>query len=283
MRILYHHRTLGDGAEGVHIREIQNALRELGHEVDEVSPVSRPGNAEDPKGKRSAQQSTIGSLKRFLPQSAIDMGYVSYNRVTHRDVTRALKQGAYDLVYSRTAAYSFGDILAAERHRVPVIIEANMIYSGAWARQLGLKLPRVASRIERYVIQKAAGIVTVSQALRKALIDRGVSDDKIIVSPNAIDPKKVQLARTRCTRDEIRQRWNLGGKTVIGFVGSFRSWHGIELMCALIQRVLQQIPAAHFLMIGDDGRVEEVKEAVQRAGQAQRVTSRWSTPSRRDT
>jgi len=37
MRILYHHRTLGDGAEGIHIAEMVNAFRKLGHEVQVVS------------------------------------------------------------------------------------------------------------------------------------------------------------------------------------------------------------------------------------------------------
>ena len=37
MRILYHHRTRGRGAEGVHIRSITDALRARGHEVDILS------------------------------------------------------------------------------------------------------------------------------------------------------------------------------------------------------------------------------------------------------
>ena len=34
MRILYQHRTLGDGAEGIHIIEMVKALQRLGHEVE---------------------------------------------------------------------------------------------------------------------------------------------------------------------------------------------------------------------------------------------------------
>src|ERR1043165_134322 len=38
MRILYHHRTQGRGAEGNHIVSIVGALRALGHHVDVLSP-----------------------------------------------------------------------------------------------------------------------------------------------------------------------------------------------------------------------------------------------------
>ena len=37
MKILYHHRTRGIGAEGAHIRGIVNALREMGHDVKILS------------------------------------------------------------------------------------------------------------------------------------------------------------------------------------------------------------------------------------------------------
>ena len=37
-RILYHHRTQGQGVEGVHIRGMVDSFRKLGYEVDIVSP-----------------------------------------------------------------------------------------------------------------------------------------------------------------------------------------------------------------------------------------------------
>ncbi|MCH8292490.1 glycosyltransferase WbuB, partial [Candidatus Poribacteria bacterium] len=44
MKILYHHRTLGDGAEGIHIREMVEAWRGLGHEVRVVSLIGEQTN-----------------------------------------------------------------------------------------------------------------------------------------------------------------------------------------------------------------------------------------------
>jgi len=41
VKILYHHRTLGDGAEGIHIAEMVNAFRQLGHEVLVIGPRQR--------------------------------------------------------------------------------------------------------------------------------------------------------------------------------------------------------------------------------------------------
>ena len=43
MRILYHHRTLADGAEGIHIAEMVDAFRALGHEVRVMGLGARDG------------------------------------------------------------------------------------------------------------------------------------------------------------------------------------------------------------------------------------------------
>ena len=47
MKFIYHHRTLADGAEGIHISEMVNAFRQLGHEVLVIGPgVKREGGNE---------------------------------------------------------------------------------------------------------------------------------------------------------------------------------------------------------------------------------------------
>ena len=44
MKIIYHHRTQGTGAEGVHISQAVAQLRELGATVEVVSPLDvEPG------------------------------------------------------------------------------------------------------------------------------------------------------------------------------------------------------------------------------------------------
>ena len=44
MKILYHHRTRAEDAQGIHIREMVNAFRELGHQVEVVGMISPEGS-----------------------------------------------------------------------------------------------------------------------------------------------------------------------------------------------------------------------------------------------
>ena len=47
MKILFHHRTLADGAEGIHIEAMVRAFRGLGHEVHIIGLAA---SAEPPVG-----------------------------------------------------------------------------------------------------------------------------------------------------------------------------------------------------------------------------------------
>ena len=69
MRVLYHHRTLAEDGQAVHIRALQQALREEGHEVHEVSLVQQgPGEQTEEKSDASAGRSRwsfVSSLPRL--------------------------------------------------------------------------------------------------------------------------------------------------------------------------------------------------------------------------
>ena len=272
MRVLYHHRTLRDGAEGVHIDEIQSALRDLGHEVFEVSPVSSASPAVEPaKEEYSRRQQRIDQVKKLMPEIAVQAAHIAYNRVTRRDMLRALQSRPVDLVYTRYACFSCGEVMAARARKVPVIVEANLLYSGPWAKQHRLYFPRTASRIERYVMQHAAGIVTVSGAIKDQLVENGVDAAKIIVSPNAINPSKIEDARKLTTRESVRKQYGVDGRVVIGFVGSFRSWHGIDVLLNAIPKVLAAVPDACFLLIGHGDQLDALREKIRAEGWDNRV------------
>ena len=64
MRILYHHRTRGRNVEGVHIRGIVGALREMVHDVRVMSfpgadPETEPEAGSDAASRRPCSTATL--------------------------------------------------------------------------------------------------------------------------------------------------------------------------------------------------------------------------------
>ena len=68
MRVLYHHRTQAEDAQGVHISEIVRAFRELGHEVKMASLADdETAKTTDPASRRSAGSFWKALITRPMP------------------------------------------------------------------------------------------------------------------------------------------------------------------------------------------------------------------------
>jgi glycosyltransferase involved in cell wall biosynthesis len=115
-------------------------------------------------------------------------------------------------------------------------------------------------------------ITVVSKPLKDELIGRGVPAEKILVNPNGVDPQRY---RPDIDGGRVRRQYGLEGKTIVGFIGTFGSWHGAEVLAEAAVKLIKElkIPAdAHFLFIGDGVRLPETKRIIRKGGIEERVT-----------
>jgi glycosyltransferase involved in cell wall biosynthesis len=152
-------------------------------------------------------------------------------------------------------------------------------------------LPLAAGWLEGIKLRRADAVITVSTALREHLVDRhrlrGRAADKIAVVPNGADlaafrpdTEPSPLARRLLGPDagagggaDVGAGASVGadadagasaaagangngggrraGEAVIGFVGSFQKFHGIELLVDMALRVAELRPRVRFLLVGD--------------------------------
>jgi len=113
-------------------------------------------------------------------------------------------------------------------------------------------------------LRGADGVVVVSAPSRDELIERGIASDKILVNPNGVDP---EIYSPKVDGSRIRRKYNLEGKTVIGFIGTFGKWHGAEVLAKafglLIQKYPQYRDTVRLLMIGDGHTMSEVQRLLE--------------------
>jgi glycosyltransferase involved in cell wall biosynthesis len=119
------------------------------------------------------------------------------------------------------------------------------------------------SFIESYNLKNASYIVVVSDALKKTLVGFGVDKSKIIVNPNGIDEEKYH---PNVEYGDIKQKYSLQNKVVLGFIGTFGQWHGAENIALAYGKLLQKYPEykekSKLLMIGDGIKIGEVKKHI---------------------
>ncbi len=280
MKILYHHRTRGDGAEGVHIQEMATAFEELGHTVEFCSPRNakrEPGLLKGMTGMSAAESAgLIGGLRLRFRQSL----EIAYNAVSFSRICWHVLHYRPDIIYERYSCYHVAGVAAARMLRVPLLLEVNSTYSGRFARR-ELGFPRVAKWMEKYALGGARGIAVVSNPLRECVQDREVDVGRIVVTPNAVNAGKIAEYAAPALQKRIRKELGLEGQVVIGFVGSLRRWHGVDMLVRRIPDVLKRVPNASFLIVGAGELEDSVKALVDMPELTGRVIATGGVPHAR--
>jgi len=251
VRILYHHRTLADGAEGIHITEMVKAFRELEHEVDMFGPL--PADA-----SRGASRRASGRVRGLIPEAAVEAISLAYNAAEWLQLRRAIGARPPDLIYKRHARFDISPSILAARFGNPVALEVNAVYSARpYCDFEPLALHRLARHLERRAFELANLVVTVSTPLARQV--RGLADTRAVVLPNGADPHRFDPARV--DRARMRAKLGVGDRVVIGWTGILRAWHGLDLLLEAITAV----PDAVLLLVGNGperSRVEQRAEAL---------------------
>lgn len=171
------------------------------------------------------------------------------------------------LIYHRYALGAYATAKYALKHNIPYILEYNgseLWIMENWSKNAaGTSIPfsDIFYEIEDLVIKKAALITCVSEPLKRQLLERDISEERILVRPNGVN---TDVYSPEVEGDTVRERYNISkDKLVIGFIGTFGAWHGTEKL-ALAYRCLQaHYSNLHLLMIGDGQRKVQVEEVLR--------------------
>lgn len=269
LKILYHHRTQGRGAEGQHITRIVMALRELGHEVDVLSPPgvdplnNTAGIPVDRAGRVSSRWEALWRwVSLHLPNALFELAEIGYNVPAFFRLRRAMKRTSYDLVYERYAFYLLAGAVNARRFGAAFVLEANEV-NGVELRVRPQTFPSLCRRFEAYLFGACTSIHTVSSYLKDRIIEQGVPAERVVVSPNAFD---VQRIANRPVRSGLREQLNLAGKQVIGFAGWFSDWDRLDFLIDVFSKVRTVAPDAVLLLVGDGPMVSDLKNRCRSLG-----------------
>lgn len=279
MRVLYHHRTQGRRVEGVHIRGVAGALRELGHEVRivsfpgadpeaDVEPAPAPAAASSATATTPAgdEKGRLGRLVSKLPGVLFEFAELGYNLVTWWRIRGEIARQRPDFIYERYSLFLFMTIWMARRRGIPIILEIND--SAVVQRLRPLWLVSLARRIERWCLTRCTGIVFISTYFHDLLSAQYGALPPSVISPNAVDAR---FDPRRHDRDALRRQQGLDGRVVCGHMGVFARWHGLPgFVDAIIDR-LHEAPALTLLLVGDGADLPAVRREVEARGLQDRI------------
>lgn len=244
MRILYHHRTRSEDAQGIHINEMGRAFQSLGHEVEMVSLVRS-------REQQAQQAVSEGFWKRVTPRVpdwAYELMSLAYNVYGYLRLSHAIRKRRPDLIYERYSLNTVCGIQASRRFGIPIVLEVNSPLCYEQSQLGALTFRRLARRIERWICSHGTRTIVVSAVMRDMLVEEGVPPSKLVVMPNGVDPKEFDSAVSGAA---VRQRYGLDGKVVVGVVGWFRPWHGVDMLVESMHEGGLLDDGVRLLLVGD--------------------------------
>ncbi|HEV8014149.1 MAG TPA: glycosyltransferase family 4 protein [Stellaceae bacterium] len=261
LRILYHHRVVSRDGQSVHVDDMIAALRGLGHDVT----IAAPAMAGDDDGEPPRW---IARLKRALPAALYEMLELGYNVPAFIRLHRRWRETAPDVIYERYNLNLLAGVWLAKLTHTPLLLEVNAPLAQERASfSGGLRLHPLAWRIENWIWRNADRVLPVSTPLAGLLREACVADERIAIIPNAIDPARHDGIDGAAAKRAL----GLEGKTILGFSGFMRDWHGLDRVVEAFAK--PDLPhQLHFLLLGDGPARAALEARAAEFGVADRVT-----------
>ncbi len=253
-------------------KELIRALRELGH------TVHLEWRTPQPNGTVSLKEQVKNRIKPYLQKYLHEPKRVALNVPNLLAEYRILRQQNPDVFFNRLELYNFSGLLLSQWLNLPYVVEADcpptyehMNFYGKEYFHLG----GMPQSLELKNLHRADAVIAISKILKQYYVDRGIEADKIFVIPNGADPEKF---KPREKPADLVKRYQLEGKTVIGWIGALVGWNGIEILAAMAKKVLAKYENVAFMMVGGGANQEFLDRELRQGEWAQRVILPGTVP-----
>lgn len=109
-------------------------------------------------------------------------------------------------------------------------------------------------------LRRADRVACVSEGVKQKLIQLGIDTHKVVVTPMSIDADDFQPESNELLRKEL----GLEGKMVVGWIGTFRDFHGVDTIVYAIKKLIPKYNNIALLFVGEGQVFEETKDLVER-------------------
>ncbi|OYV40454.1 MAG: glycosyl transferase family 1 [Rhodospirillales bacterium 20-64-7] len=273
----------GDKGASVHVRAFITAAAALGHEVLLVCANLGAGNAppparivELPVRSEPALLRAEATL-RALPETTLDdtiarreLARLAYDREFPAQVMQILARENFvpDVVYERHALFHQTGAEIAARLGVARLLEVNAPLIEEQARFRGLCLRRLAQAAEQASYQGASTVIAVSAAVAAHVQDTAGPSCEVKIVPNGVDLTRFGPLNAGAV---IRAKLNINAAPVIGFIGSFKPWHGMGFLLDAVAAQGANLGTTRILAVGDGPDLAALRERAAAPDLAGRV------------
>lgn len=143
-------------------------------------------------------------------------------------------------------------LIARRRFGLPLVYEIRAFWEdaavGNGTGREGSPRYRATRLLESWAVRRADAVAVICEGLRSDLIARGIDAGKIIVSPNGVD---MALFGAPLPHDsQLAAELGVAGDDVVGFIGSFYDYEGLDVLIAAMPALIARRPRAKLVLVG---------------------------------
>lgn len=275
--------VLGHKGAAVHVRNMVAALARVGHELVLISPMvtANVWETPEPVAAKFVHQPAHEDLLACVDivetycesletetSLAKDLRRILYDRYLTEHLLRRYTRVPPDCIYARAALHSLAPAALRKATDRPLVVELNAPLAAEHATYRAGAAGELAARAERRLLREADAVLVVSAPLAEHVHRCGVSEERVHVIPNAVDP---ELFHPAPRSEQVRARLGMGDGPLLGFVGGLRPWHGVEQLPTLLQRLVPDFPGVQLVLAGEGPLRAPLQQRVAELGLRERV------------
>lgn len=193
------------------------------------------------------------------------LGQFAITRKMRRRVREVLREWPPDVLHAHSPCL---DGLAALSLGLPLVYEVRAFWEDAavdhgTAREGNLRY-RLTRALETRVLKRADAVTTICEGLRSDILGRGIAPARVTVVPNCVHVKSFQWIERRDS--ELEAQLDLRGRLVLGFIGSFYAYEGLDLLLAAMAQIRVVEPRACLLLAGGGYEEKNLRALAERHG-----------------
>jgi glycosyltransferase involved in cell wall biosynthesis len=146
----------------------------------------------------------------------------------------------------------------AERIGAPFVLRMEALEvreEATWGLHRPIWGPLVERIGELRIASQADLVACISRAIELDLAGLGIADGRRIVLPSAVD---LDVFSPGLPEEELSRKFDLEGRFVVGWVGGFRPFHGLEHVPSIARLMQARVPNAVLCLVGAGPLREEI-------------------------
>lgn len=203
------------------------------------------------------------------------VNYLAHINHLAKRIEKAVLSDKPDLIQTHSPMFNaLAAIKVGKKYNIPVTYEVRALWEDAAVdtgktKEGSLKY-KIIKAIEQRAFEQADAVSCICQGLKQDLIKRGIPEDKLYVTPNAVDIDNFHPSMQRDT--ELEQSLNLSGKKVVAFVGTFFKYEGLHYAVTAMKKIAKSRDDIHLVLVGAGNELDNLKQQVKELNLSSFVT-----------